>query len=52
MSIVNIIPNDKIIEEFADFLLNAITEGAEIDIRDESHIIELFNAYVKEYTKP
>ena len=49
MSVVKIHRNDKIIEEFADFVLKMIKEGADIDPKNEKKIIELFKLYVGKY---
>ena len=49
MSVLKINHNDKIIEEFAEFVLKMVQEGAELDIKNEKEIIELFKAYVGKY---
>ena len=49
MSVLTINRNDKIIEEFAEFVVKMIQEGAELDTKNEQEIIELFKAYIKKY---
>ena len=48
MSSINIISNDKIIEKFADCIIEEIQKGLNIDIKNEEYIIERFHAYLKE----
>jgi len=49
MSVLKINHNDKIIEEFAEFVVKMIQEGAELNTKNEQEIIALFKAYVNKY---
>jgi len=49
MSAIRINHNDKIIEEFADFIVKMVKDGADINPKNEKEIIELFKAYVGKY---
>ena len=49
MSVLKINQNDKIIEEFAEFVVKRVKEGATLDLKDEQKIIKLFKAYVSAY---
>lgn len=51
MSLLNIDQDDKVIEEFANFMVKLIQQGANIDTKNEQQIIKLFKKYLKEKEK-
>jgi len=48
MSHLTIKPNDRVIEEFAEFVVKLIQQGANIDTKNEQQIIELFKKYLQD----
>ncbi len=49
MSVIKINRDDKIIEEFAEFVVKMVQKGAKLNIKNEQEIIALFKAYVGKY---
>ena len=49
MSILKINHDDKIIEEFAEFVVKMVQKGAELNTKNEQEVIKLFKAYVNQY---